>query len=57
MKSLPEVECLSEEWYSGYLAVIFPVLTIYLVMPMVLFGYLKGLGYDYIWDGSTLEYR
>jgi hypothetical protein len=57
MKSLPEVECFSEEWYSGYLAVIFPVLTIYLVMPMVLFGYLKGLGYDYIWDGSTFEYR
>jgi hypothetical protein len=57
MKSLPEVECNSKEWFRGYLAVVCPVIAIYLIAPLALFSYLKSMPSYHIWDGSTFEYR
>ena len=51
MKSLPEVECYSEEWFGGYLAVVLPIMVLYIVVPFAVLMLLYKAG-NKRWDRS-----
>ena len=51
MKTLPEVECYSEEWFGGYLAVVLPIMVLYIVVPFAVLMLLYKAG-NKRWDRS-----